>query len=199
MFGYAVVQLGDVAVCYPGATPKTTIKEYWENGTIPWMNSGEVNLGQVFSTEKKITQLGYDNCSTKMIPKNSVVIALAGQGKTRGKVAITRIPLCTNQSLCAVIPNKDVSSEYLYFYLQSQYSKLREISSGEGNRGGLNIKMITSFEIPLPPLVEQERIVSILDRFDKLCNDISDGLPAEIDARKKQYEYYRDKLLSFRT
>ncbi len=75
-----------------GATPSTTIKDYWDNGTIRWMSSGEVNLGQVFDTEKRITQKGYDNSSTKMIPENSVVVALAGQGKTRGTVAITRVP-----------------------------------------------------------------------------------------------------------
>jgi type I restriction enzyme S subunit len=62
-----------------------------------------------------------------------------------------------------------------------------------------NIPMekIRKFKLPVPPIEEQERIVSILDRFDKLCNDISEGLPAEIEARRKQYEYYRDKLLSF--
>ena len=91
-----------------------------------------------------------------------------------------------------------VYSEYLRYFLQSQYNKLRAISSGDGTRGGLNLKMINEFVIPVPPLEKQQEIVSILDRFDSLCNDISEGLPAEIEARKKQYEYYRDKLLSFK-
>ena len=165
------------------------------------MSSGEVNLGQVFTTEKKITQLGYDKCSTKMVPENTVVVALAGQGKTRGTVAITRIPLCTNQSLCSILTNQELDSYYLYFYMKNQYEELRRISSGEGTRGGLNLKMLSNITIPLPPLSEQERIVKILDRFEKLVASTSSatgGIPAEIEARKKQYEYYRDKLLSFR-
>ena len=198
VFGYAVVRLGEICQLYAGATPSTKKAEYWENGTIPWMSSGEVNLGQVFATEKKITRLGYDKCSTKMVPANTVVVALAGQGKTRGTVAITRIPLCTNQSLCSILPNKMLDSYYLYFYMKGQYEELRRISSGEGTRGGLNLKMLSDIKIPVPPLAEQERIVKILDRFENLCNDISSGLPAEIKMRKKQYEFYRDKLLNFK-
>ena len=193
-----MVRLGEIADLCAGATPSTSKSEYWENGTIPWMSSGEVNLGQVYDTEKKITQKGFDNCSTKMIPANTVVVALAGQGKTRGTVAITRIPLCTNQSLCSIVTKDNVDSYFLYFYLKGQYQKLRSISSGDGPRGGLNLKMLREFEIILPAFAEQERIVKILDRFDSLCNDISNGLPAEIEARKKQYEYYRDLLLTFK-
>ncbi len=192
-------RLGEVADCYSGATPKTSIAAYWENGTIPWMNSGEVNLGRVYKTENKITKAGYDSCSTKMVPPHTVVVALAGQGKTRGTVAITEIELCTNQSLCAIkVQNEIVNSYYLYHYLRGQYLTLRKISSGDGTRGGLNQNMIRNFEIPLPPLSEQRRIVEILDRFEALTNDLQAGLPAEIAARRQQYEYYREKLLTFK-
>ena len=191
-------KLGEIGECKAGATPRTTIKEYWNNGTIPWMNSGEVNKRQIYETENRITELGFNNSSTKMVPANTVVVALAGQGKTRGTVAITRIPLCTNQSLCSiVIENSSINNNYVYYYMITQYNKLRRISSGDGTRGGLNIPMIQNYIIPLPPLSEQERIVSILDKFDALVNDITVGLPAEIEARRKQYEYYRNKLLTF--
>jgi type I restriction enzyme S subunit len=83
------------------------------------MSSGEVNLGKVYDVEGRITQLGYDKCSTKMVPQGSVVIALAGQGKTRGTVALLKTTVCTNQSLAALVPNtKMVSGEYLYHYLR---------------------------------------------------------------------------------
>ncbi|MBF8969974.1 restriction endonuclease subunit S [Streptococcus sp. NLN76] len=189
--------LGEVADCLAGATPKTSNLGYWENGTIPWMSSGEVNKGFVYNTDKKITQLGYDSCSTKMVPKDTVVIALAGQGKIRGTVAITKIELCTNQSLCSIVSDESINSHYLYYYLKGQYTKFREISSGEGTRGGLNLKMIRDFKIPVPPLHIQERIVQVLDNFDTVCNDLKLGLPKEIELRQKQYEYFRDKLLTF--
>ena len=86
--------------------------------------------------------------------------------------------------------------KYVYYCVASQYDEL--LSRKQGARGDLNSSLILSIEIPVPSLEEQRRIVSILDRFDALCNDITTGLPAEIAARQKQYEYYRDKLLMFR-
>ena len=191
--GVEYKKIGDIANCFPGATPKTSRIDYWENGTISWMNSGEVNQGEVTFTEKKITQAGYDATSTKMVPINSIVIALAGQGKTRGTVAITKIPLCTNQSICAIVPTNEIMSRFLLHYLRGQYAKLREISSGDGTRGGLNLKMINAFRVPVPPLPVQQEIVRILDTFTALTAELT----AELTARKKQYEYYRDRLLNF--
>ena len=192
-------RIGDFAMCFPGATPKTTHPEYWENGTIPWMSSGEVNQEEVTFTEKKITQKGYDETSTKMVPVGTVVIALAGQGKTRGKVAITRIPLCTNQSLCAIVVDETVISKYLFHYLRSQYARIREISSGDGTRGGLNLKMIKAYVVPVPPIEVQEEIVRILDGYTEKIGELTQNLMTEITARNTQYNYYRDKLLKAET
>ena len=163
------------------------------------MSSGEVNLGTIFQTEKFISKLGLENSSAKLVPKNSVVIALAGQGKTRGKVARTRIDLTTNQSLASLIFDENkINSDYIYYYLTGQYNNLRQISSGNGTRGGLNLSMISGFQIPIPPLSVQSQIVAILDTFDTLTQSISEGLPKEIKLRQKQYEYYREQLLNFK-
>ena len=184
---------------FSGATPSKERKDFWDGGTIPWMSSGEVNLGQVYAVEGRITQLGYDKCSTKMVPEGSVVIALAGQGKTRGTVALLRTSVCTNQSLAALVPNNEiVSGEYLFHFLKTQYSKLREVSAGDGTRGGLNLKMLRSYRVIIPSKEVQTQIVRILNRFDALTNDLTVGLPAEIEKRRQQYEYYRDKLLTFK-
>ncbi|MCD6433374.1 MAG: restriction endonuclease subunit S [Sulfurimonas sp.] len=191
--------LGEVAEkIYSGGTPKTGVAEYWGNGTIPWMASGEVNLKTVYKTKKYISEAGLKNSSAKFVPKNSVVIALAGQGKTRGKVARTRIDLTTNQSLASITFNdSNINSDYVFHFLKTQYENLRQISSGGGTRGGLNLKMISNYKLPIPSLAEQERIVTILNKFDTLTNSISEGLPREIELRQKQYEYYRDLLLNF--
>ena len=167
-------KLGDIAELYAGATPSTSVLEYWTEGTIPWMSSGEVHNGQIFETEKKITTLGYDRSSTKMVPANSVIVALAGQGKTRGSVAITRISLCTNQSLCSILPNETYDSDYLYFYLKSQYETLRFISSGDGTRGGLNLQMLRDFLIPFPSLEEQHIIALFLSSIDSFISSINE-------------------------
>jgi len=177
-------KLGDIAELYAGATPSTSVSEYWTEGTIPWMSSGEVHNGQIFVTEKKITPLGYDKSSTKMVPANSVIVALAGQGKTRGSVAITRISLCTNQSLCSILPNETYDSDYLYFFLKSQYETLRFISSGDGTRGGLNLQMLRDFLIPFPSLEEQHIIALFLSSIDSFISSIN-GKVEQLKIHKK--------------
>lgn len=181
---WEVKRLGDFAELYAGATPSTSNAAYWDNGTIPWMSSGEVHNGQIFQTEKKITVLGYDSCSTKLVPINSVVVALAGQGKTRGSVAITRISLCTNQSLCSIIPNDYYNSDYLYLYLNSKYDTLRLISSGDGTRGGLNLQMLRDFPILFPSLEEQQRIAQSLLELNNLIKASNEKLEL-LKAHKK--------------
>ena len=161
------------------------------------MSSGEVNKKEIYGTDSFITQAGYDNSSATMVPANSTVIALAGQGKTRGLVARIKISLSTNQSLATLIPKDIIINDYMYYYLESQYNKLREVSSGDGSRGGLNKEILKRYPIIIPPIPIQEQIVSILDKFDKLVNDINKGLPKEIELRQKQYEYYRERLLNF--
>ena len=162
-------KIQDFAECCAGATPDTKKDEYWIDGTIPWMSSGEVNNTFIYSTEKKITQLGYDKTSTKLLPSNTVVIALAGQGKTRGTVAITRIELCTNQSLCAVLPDITLNSEYLFYFLSSQYKQLRNSSTGgDESRGGLNLKIIGNFRLPYTSFSEQQKIADFLSNVDSI-------------------------------
>ena len=160
-------QISNFANCFAGGTPSTTIREYWEDGIISWLSSGEVNKKQIFETDKRISQLGYDKSSTKMVKPNSVVMALAGQGKTRGTVAITRIPVCTNQSLCAIETDSTVMGDYLYQYLGTRYDDLRNISSGDGIRGGLNLKLINGYSVPIPCLEEQRKIAAILFAYDE--------------------------------
>ena len=174
---YDVKKVGDFAECFAGATPSTKIPSYWENGIIPWMSSGEVHKGRVQDTDAKITQQGYDGCSTKMVPIHSIVVALAGQGKTRGTVAINDIELCTNQSLCAIVPNEEVNYEYLFHNLRGRYRELRSMSGDVDGRGGLNLKHIQSIKVIVPPMSEQMKFVSIAHQADK----------SEFDGFKSQF------------
>lgn len=192
--GVERVALGDPMVSsaiYSGGTPSKSRSEYWEGGTIPWMSSGEVNKETVFQTDTFITQEGLDGSSAKMVPPVAVILALAGQGKTRGKVARNQIELCTNQSLASIIPGENLDRDYLYHFLKGEYENLRAISSSDGSRGGLTLKMIKEFEIPLPPLEVQEEVVRILDQFVELDREFEE----EIAGREKQFGIVRDSLL----
>ena len=195
--GVAYKEIGEVAECYAGATPASGVAAYWDGGTIPWMSSGEVNKRTILETDRKITQVGYDSCSTKMVPADAVVIALAGQGKTRGMVARTRVSLCTNQSLCSIVSDESVNSDFLYYFLRTQYRQLRSVSTGDGSRGGLNLKLIRAYRIPVPPLEVQSEVVKVLDALTDLEEELEAQLEAELEARRRQYEYYRDQLLTF--
>ena len=159
--------INDIGTCVAGATPSTQVKEYWENGTIPWMSSGEVNKGRVFETDTKITQLGYDNASTKLVPPKTVVLAMAGQGKTRGTAAITEIELCTNQSICSIVNNEKVNAEYLLNFLKLQYMELRGASTNTDGRGGLNLKIIGNYPIMIPPIELQNHFSVFVEQTDK--------------------------------
>lgn len=177
-------RIDSFANCYAGATPSTKVAVYWQNGSIPWMSSGEVNNREIYETEKKISELGYEKSSTKMIEPNTVVIALAGQGKTRGMVAITRISVCTNQSLCAIKTNDMVNDDYLYQYLITQYDNLRRISSGDGTRGGLNLQLVGEYKVFLPVLPEQRKIADCLSSLDDVISNIQEELSAWKEFKK---------------
>jgi len=164
------IKIGDIAQVSTGGTPESTNPEYW-GGEIPWMNSGELNHKRIYSVSNYITKKGYHESSTKLIPPNCVLIGLAGQGKTRGTVAINYIELCTNQSIGAIHPNGEVfESEFLFQMLDSLYEKLRKLSAGDGGRGGLNLQIIKAIEIFLPSLKEQQKIASCLSSLDDLIN-----------------------------
>ena len=188
-------KLGDVClkVC-SGGTPSRGNSGYF-TGDIPWLRTQEVDWKDIYDTEIKITEDAVKNSSAKLIPENCVIIAM--YGATAGKVGINKIPLTTNQACCnlQINPQKALY-KYVYYWVCNEYEHLKSL--GQGSQNNINAQIIKEYPIPIPPLAEQQRIVSILDRFNALTTDITAGLPAEIEARRKQYEYYRDQLLTFK-
>ena len=196
VFGYAVVSLQDVVKnSCSGGTPKKCVSEYYEDGNVPWLRTQEVVFRDICKTECFITESAVKNSAAKWIPENCVIVAISGA--TAGRCAINKIPLTTNQHCL----NLEVDPEralyrYVYYCICAKQEEL--LAKKEGARGDLNSTRILSLQIDLPSIEKQKRIVSILDRFDAICNDLTSGLPAEIEVRQKQYEYYRDRLLSFK-
>ena len=176
-----------------GGTPKTTVSEYY-NGEIPWLRTQEVGYGEIWDTSIKITKEAVKNSSAKWIPKDCVIIAM--YGATVGRVGINKIPLTTNQACANIEVNEEIANyKYVYYCLLNQYEYIKSL--GAGSQTNINAQIVKSLKIPLPPLEEQQRIATILDKFDTLVNSISEGLPKEIALRRKQYEYYREQLLRF--
>ena len=196
VFGYAVVSLQDVVKkSCSGGTPKKGVSEYYEDGNIPWLRTQEVVFRDICKTECFITESAVKNSAAKWIPENCVIVAISGA--TAGRCAINKIPLTTNQHCLNLEVDPEMALyRYVYYCICAKQEEL--LAKKEGARGDLNSTRILSLQIDLPSIEEQKRIISILDRFDAICNDLTSGLPAEIEARQKQYEYYRDKLLTFK-
>ena len=157
------VTLEECAKIGSGGTPSRQKPEYY-GGDIPWVKTTEVQNSYIQSTSEKITDLGLKNSSAKIYPKNSVILAMYGEGKTRGKCAILNINASTNQA-CAVITcnNKKLLFKFCFYWFQSQYDQMRLKSSG-GNQPNLNLGIIKKTKIPLPSLEEQEQIVSLVEQ-----------------------------------
>jgi len=177
-----------------GVTPKKSCEDYYLKGTIPWLRTNEVKFNTITTTEKYVTEKAVEETGLKWILPNSIIIAISGA--TAGRVAMNSIPLTTNQHCCSIsVDERIVNYKYLYYLLVNQNRQI--LSLKQGARGDLNMSMIKSLKIPVPSLEIQSRIVQVLDNFDTVCNDLNIGLPKEIELRQKQYEYFREKLLTF--
>ncbi|MCG2737760.1 MAG: restriction endonuclease subunit S [Candidatus Methanoperedenaceae archaeon] len=178
--GWEVVELGDVCETTSGGTPSRNKKEFYENGNIPWLKSGEVDRGLIYKSEEFITEDGLTNSSAKIFPINSVLIAM--YGATAGKVGLLKFEAATNQAVCAVLPTQKFNPEFMYLILKSQTENLIKLSVG-GAQPNLSQKIIQEIKIPLPPLDVQKEIVARIEEEQKL-----------VDANKKLIELFEEKI-----
>ncbi|WP_336290836.1 restriction endonuclease subunit S [Aeromonas dhakensis] len=165
-------KIGDVCSLMTGGTPSRNNEAFF-GGNIKWLVSGDIHQKEIFDCEGRITESGLNNSSARLLPINSVMIALNGQGKTKGTVALLRTLATCNQSLVSILPNnqKQLLPEFLYANLHGRYQEIRRLTGDDDkDRRGLNMPLIRNIEIPLPPIHEQQRIVAILDEaFDAIA------------------------------
>lgn len=164
---YPIVKLGDICSTSSGGTPKTTNREYYENGTINWLKSGEVSNGFIYHAEEKITDLGLSNSSAKIFPENTVLIAM--YGATAGQVGLLKVPSATNQAVCGIYPNEHFNPEFLYYLLREQREYFISLSTG-GAQPNISQTIIKNLEIPVPPLSVQKEIVSEIEQYQKIVD-----------------------------
>jgi type I restriction enzyme M protein len=155
------VELGEVCDTTSGGTPLKSKLEYYENGNIPWLKSGEVDQGLVYKSEEMITEKGLKNSSAKMFPSDTVLVAM--YGATAGKVGLLKFEASTNQAICGILPNDKFIPEFLYFYLRSQTQKMIELSSG-GAQPNISQNIIRKLKIPTPTKDVQQQVVSMLSK-----------------------------------
>ena len=178
-----------------GATPAKGNSNYYEGGTIPWLRTQDVRFNEIYQVDSYITELAVAETGVKWISENCVIVAISGA--TAGRCAINKFRTTTNQHCLNLEIDADKASyKYIFYCISNKFDEL--IAKKQGARGDLNSSLVLGLRIPLPSLEIQNKIVNILDNFDAICSDLNIGLPAEIEARHKQYEYYRDKLLTFK-
>ena len=193
-------RIADLGKWSGGKTPSMAEKKYWESGTIPWVSSKDVKQPILSDTIDHITNAAVDEASMTVYPAGSVAI-VTRSGILRHTFPVTYIPFETtvNQDIKILVTKEGISSRYVSHALQAYGESIRRTTKKQGGTvDSLDFQKVLVYKIPVPPLDVQNRIVNVLDNFEKICSDLNIGLPAEIEARQKQYEYYRDKLLTFK-
>ena len=158
--------LGDIANISAGGTPSRANPAYWQNGTIPWVKTGEINYRAIATTEEHITEFGLESSSAKLLSPGTLLLAMYGQGITRGRVGLLSIEAATNQACAAIIPmTETISTRFLYHYLTWSYDHLR--SRGHGaQQANLSAKIVAQFPVIFPSTDEQVGLTTILDSLD---------------------------------
>ncbi|WP_455026035.1 restriction endonuclease subunit S [Oribacterium sinus] len=167
---YSTKKIEEVCIrVLSGGTPKTTNIAFYNPKEVPWLKTAEVNYCRIYDTETYISKEGLARSSARIIPSDSVIIAMYGD--TAGRVAINKIPLCTNQACCNLIIDHDSADyEYVYYALSSLYGKMVSLKNG-GAQPNLNAGIIKALEIPFPELDIQKKIASILSHYDYLIEN----------------------------
>lgn len=173
--GWGIKKMPQVVKWGSGGTPKATEKQYYDGGSIPWLVIGDLNDSIVSFSASKITELGLQNSSAKMIPAGTLLVAMYG---SIGKLGITGIECCTNQAIAYAKELYGVTTKYMFFYMAMMKSEL--ISKGKGGtQKNISQTVLNSLEVIVPPLPEQERIVS---RIEELFSQLDAG----VETLKKQ-------------
>lgn len=186
---WGLPQIKDIASISSGSTPNRNNSEYW-NGNIAWVTTGELSSGHVNHTSELITVKAVKETKMRIYPQGTLLMAMYGQGKTRGTVAILEIDAAVNQA-CAAITVKDGKSKFLFYQLKNSYQDIRKLSN-TGNQENLNADIIKTYQVPWAPDEEQERISTILTTQDKVI-ELKEKRLAE---KQRQKKYLMQQLLT---
>lgn len=183
---WKVARIGRICEVTSGGTPSRDRPEFW-NGGIPWVKTGEINYGTITETEETISAAGVANSSAKIVPKGSLLMAMYGQGATRGRVALLGIDASLNQACLAICQGNCIDNQFLFHVLADKYDFLRSLGH-EGTQKNLSATLVKEVFVPIPPKIEQARITELL-------NSIDARLMAEVEKREA-HEHAKSALIS---
>ena len=163
---YPYIAVKDLTDVISGGTPSRDRSEYWYNGTIPWVKTTELQNDVIKNVDEHITESGLAGSSAKMVPIGTVLVAMYGQGKTRGMTAYLGIEASTNQACACILPSEKIDSMFMWKYFELSYDKLRRLAQGAG-QPNLNGNMIKNFQVLVPPIELQKEFVSFVEQVDK--------------------------------
>lgn len=187
---YPYVPVKSFTSVVSGGTPNRNVSEFWNNGSIRWVKTTELQNNVICNTDEKITQAGLDNSSAKIIPPNTVLIAMYGQGKTRGMTGYTSIECATNQACACILPCEQFNQNYLWRYMILSYDKLRDMAKG-GNQPNLNIGIIKNFPVLKPPIELQNDFAAFVERVDQQKQTVQQSLEKlELMKKALMQEYF---------
>lgn len=184
-----VVAIKSIADVSSGNTPSRRKSEYW-NGSIPWITTGELESGYVTASKECVTEKALKETALKLYHKGTVLIAMYGQGKTRGTAAVLGIEATVNQA-CAALTVHSGCSKFLFYQLQNSYHAIRRLSN-TGNQENLNAEIIKNFKILWPDELEQQKIATILSTQDKVI-ELKEKLLVQ---KQQQKKYLMQQLLT---
>lgn len=189
MSEWRIVKLGELCKnVTSGGTPTSTVASYYNPPTIPWVKTKEINYCRIYESENYISEEGLCNSSAKIIPANSVIVAMYGQGDTAGRVAINKVPITTNQACCNLTLDESLADyEFVYYNLCTLYSKLVSLKKGAA-QPNLNAKIIKGLEIDIPDLQTQHRIATTLSRYDSLIDNYQKQIKLLEEAAQRLYK-----------
>lgn len=187
---YPYKTVNEITSVVSGGTPSRSIPEYWNGGNIPWVKTTELQNERITSVNEYITKAGLDNSAAKIVPAGTVLIAMYGQGKTRGMTAYLDIEASTNQACACIIPTDSVNQVYLWQYFVFSYEELRDMAKG-GNQPNLNGDIIKNFPVLMPPLPLQHKFADFFEHTNSKKLTIQQGLDKmEVLKKSLMQEYF---------
>ena len=196
---YPMKPLAELGKWSGGKTPSMSEKSFWDQGTIPWISSKDMKSSTLEDTQDHITEKAVKEASMTVYPANSIaVVTRSGILKHTFPVAYVPFETTINQDIKMLVVNEDILPRYAFHVIQGKGNDILVKTKKQGGTvDSLDFQKVLAYKVPVPSKDVQSKLVEVLDNFESICTDLNIGLPAEIEARQKQYEYYRDLLLTF--